>query len=147
VRTCYGHWSRPCDSESTLTRLGLTGVMLDPPYPTHRADNGKKSRDGSLYASDRGADLNALRDEVLAWCRRHASNPLIRVALCCYEGDGYEPLSAEGWTVHEWEANGGYANQQRRGKKKSENAGRERIYFSPACVQPVTGPTLFDDCE
>lgn len=145
VRTCYGHWSRICDSESTLTRLGTTGVFLDPPYPTHRADNGKKSRDGSLYATDKGADLDALRDEVLAWCRRWGKNPKVRVALCCYEGDGYEPLEAEGWTVEAWEANGGYANQRRKGRGKAENAKRERIYYSPHCVPPQRG--LFDDVE
>ena len=32
VRVCCGHWSRVCDSPSTMTRLGLTGVFLDPPY-------------------------------------------------------------------------------------------------------------------
>ena len=32
VRVCCGHWARVCDSPSTLTRLGTTGVFLDPPY-------------------------------------------------------------------------------------------------------------------
>lgn len=144
VRTCYGHWSRICDSESTMTRLGLTGVFLDPPYPAERADTGKKSRDPNLYATDKGADLNALRDEVLAWCRKWGADKQVRVAVCGYEGDGYEPLVAEGWAVEAWEANGGYANQRRAGKGKAENAKRERIFFSPHCLKPATQPTLFD---
>lgn len=149
VRTCYGHWSRICDSESTLTRLGRTGVFLDPPYPAEQVKNGKrkKSRDPHLYATDRGADLNALRDEVLGWCQRWGSNPNILVAVCGYEGDGYESLVSEGWTVHEWEANGGYANQRRKGRGKAENAKRERIWFSPHCL-PVNRPaSLFDDID
>ncbi len=145
MRTLYGHWSRICDSDSTLTRLGTTGVFLDPPYPTHRADTGEKSRDGALYATDKGADLNGLRDEVLAWCRKWGPGRQIRVALCCYEGDGYEPLVDDGWAVESWEANGGYANQRRKGKAKAENAKRERIFWSPHCLEPQPG--LFDGIE
>lgn len=144
VRTCYGHWSRVCDSDSTLTRLGMSGVFLDPPYPTRRADTGEKSRDGSLYINDASQDLDGLRDEVLAWCRKWGPNKAVRVALCCYEGDGYESLEAEGWSVEAWEANGGYANQRRGGKGKAENAKRERIYFSPHCLKPGGTRSLFD---
>lgn len=142
VRTCYGHWSRVCDSESTLTRLGLTGVFLDPPYPTH-STNGKKSRSDKLYASDRHSDLNALRDEVLDWCKRWGGNPGIRAAVCCYEGDGYEELAGLGWEPYSWEASGGYGNQARGGGGKAENAKRERIYFSPHCLPEGGQPTLF----
>lgn len=142
VRTCYGHWSRVCDSESTLARLGTTGVFLDPPYPSQSTD-GKRSRAPSLYASDKGADLNVLRDEVLDWCIRWGSNPEIRIAVCGYERDGYEVLEEKhGWTVEAWETGGGYANQRRKGKGKSENAKRERIWFSPACINEAS---LFDN--
>ncbi len=147
VRTCYGHWSRICDSDSTLTRLGTTGVFLDPPYPVRRSDDGTASRADNLYSTDKGSDLNELRDEVLAWCVKWGGDAEIRVALCAYEGDGYEPLSALGWTVHEWEANGGYGNQGRKGNGKAANAKRERIYFSPACVPVARAPSLFDDCD
>lgn len=143
VRTCYGHWSRVCDSDSTLTRLGTVGVFLDPPYPANRADTGAKSRDPNLYATDKVADLDALRDEVLDWCRRWGGNPAIRVAVCGYEGDGYERLLGLGWTEYAWEAGGGYANQRRKGAGKSENAKRERVWFSPACVRPTEAPSLF----
>lgn len=125
-----------------MTRLGLTGVFLDPPYPTNRSDNGKKSRDATLYATDKGADLNALRDEVLAWCRKWGQDKQVRVAVCGYEGDGYEPLESEGWSVEAWEAAGGYGNQRKAGKGKSENAKRERIWFSPWVASQEPG--LFD---
>lgn len=144
VRTCYGHWSRVCDSDSTLTRLGRTGVFLDPPYPTHRSDTRKRSRSGGLYATDKASDLDQLRDEVLAWCRTWGGDPRIRVAVCGYEGDGYEPLVAEGWSEHAWEASGGYGNQSKRGRGKAENAKRERIWFSPACLADTPEPSLFD---
>lgn len=147
VRTCYGHWSRVCDSESTLTRLGTTGVFLDPPYPAKRGDTGAKSRDDNLYANDKRQDLNKLRDEVLAWCRRWGTDPRIRVAVCGYEGDGYEPLESDGWTVFAWEANGGYANQQRKGQGKAANARRERIWFNPACLTPDKPTDLFASVE
>jgi len=145
VRTCYGHWNRICDSDSTLTRLGTTGVFLDPPYPINRKDTGKKSRAKNVYATDGGACLDELRDEVLAWCVKWGDNPDIRIALCCYEGDGYESLAERGWSVESWEANGGYGNQGRKGEGKAENAKRERIYFSPACVVPRGQPDLFAD--
>jgi hypothetical protein len=138
VRTCYGHWSRICDSDSTLTRLGITGVFLDPPYPIKKKD-GTKSRDGSLYATDKTGDLDALRDEVLAWCHKWGQDKRIRAAVCGYEGDGYEVLEGEGWEVTAWEANGGYANQRRGGQGKPENAKRERIWWSPACQKVSQG--------
>lgn len=143
VRTCYGHWSRVCDSDSTLTRLGTTGVFLDPPYPANRGDDGKKSREANLYATDKGADLDALRDEVRDWCIKWGDDSAIRIAVCGYEGDGYEVLTdAHGWTCASWEASGGYANQRRAGKGKAANAKRERIWFNVSCKPPAA--TLFD---
>lgn len=140
VRTCYGYWDRICDSPSTMTRLGTTGVFLDPPYPTERADTGERSRDGQCYGTDKGQDLNELRDAVLAWCRKWADDNNVRIALCCYEGDGYEPLLNEGWTMTAWKTQGGYSNQ---GKKKNDNNKRERILWSPHCVAK-TEITLFE---
>jgi site-specific DNA-adenine methylase len=143
VRTCYGHWSRICDSDSTLTRLGLTGVFLDPPYPI-KSTNGKKSRADGLYANDKEQDLNKLRDEVLTWCLKWGGDSQIRVGVCGYEGDGYEALLPSGWTEFEWEASGGYGNQNKTKKGKSDNAKRERIFFSPHCLNPNKPSSLFD---
>ena len=117
----------------------MTGVFLDPPYPLQ---TGSGTRAKGLYTND-AQDLDALRDEVLDWCRRWGQSPDIRVAVCGYEGDGYEPLESEGWSVTAWEANGGYANQRRAGKGKAANAKRERIWWSPACLPEAGRPSLF----
>ena len=144
VRTCYGHWSRICDSDSTITRLGVTGVFLDPPYPTKTKSG---TRADGLYATDNGQDLDALRDEVLAWCVKWGAVQDTRVAVCGYEGDGYEALVAEhGWTCESWEASGGYGNQTKGKKGKAANAKRERIWFSPQCLTD-TQPDLFAGME
>jgi len=143
VRTCYGHWSRICDSDSTMTRLGTTGVFLDPPYPTKTS---KGTRAKGLYSND-SQDLDALRDEVLAWCVKWGGVAGVRVAVCGYEGDGYEVLVRDhGWTEESWEASGGYGNQSKDKKGKAANAKRERIWFSPECLGPAQ-PGLFDHLE
>lgn len=133
VRVCCGHWKRVCDSPSVTTRLGLTGIFLDPPYPI-RDKQGKKSRDSKLYATDSSAEaLDRLRDEVLDYCRERGADPKMRIAVCGYDTDGYAELEGLGWRVVSWKANGGYGN---RGGKGNANALRERIWFSPACIDP-----------
>lgn len=128
VRVCCGHWARVCDSESTMTRLGTTGVFLDPPYRKELAC-GKKNRTSHIYANDKVQDVGALCDEVEAWCLRWGPNPEVRIALCGLEGE-YPAIEAAGWDVFAWKSNGGYGNQS---GKKNDNAARERIWFSPAC--------------
>lgn len=132
VRVCCGHWKRVCDSESVTTRLGMTGVFLDPPYPTHSAD-GTESRSADLYATDGSqSDLDSLRDEVMAWCKERGADPQMRIGVCGYDTDGYASLESLGWEVVHWKAAGGYGNRSDKGK---QNTGRERIWFSPACAQ------------
>jgi hypothetical protein len=141
VRVCCGDWIRVCDSPSTTTRLGLTGLFLDPPYRTHLED-GKSNRAKEIYASDRDSDVGGLVDRVIAYCLERGSDPQMRIAVCCYEGEGYEVLAAAGWTVEKWKASGGYGNQS---GKVNENAGRERIWFSPNCIGHETRQPLFAD--
>ncbi len=138
VRTCCGHWSRVCDSPSTMTRLGLTGVFLDPPYRTTLAD-GTANRTKHIYANDRHQDVNALCDEVQEWCLRWGNDPMVRVALCGLEGE-YPAIERAGWDVFAWKSNGGYGN---RGGENA-NAARERIWFSPHCAKPDAA-TLFSE--
>jgi hypothetical protein len=139
TRVCCGHWLRVCDSRSVTTRLGLTGLFLDPPYPSHRAD-GTESRSDSLYATDGSKDaLDALRDEVLAYCLERGSNPKMRIVVAGYDTDGYAELERHGWTVEKWSAQGGYGNRSKKGKA---NAKRECLWCSPHCLR---GPaSLFD---
>lgn len=141
VRVCCGDWRRVCDSPSVTTRLGMTGLFLDPPYRHHTID-GKESRSADLYSNDRAQDVNALVDDVIAYCLERGPDPLMRIAVCGYEGEGYEALEAAGWSVVAWKASGGYGNRK---AGENVNAGRERIWFSPACIDPSKkNPTLFD---
>jgi hypothetical protein len=120
VRVCCGDWERIC-GESPTEKLGLTGVFLDPPY------SAEAERDGSLYAAE---DLTVAHD-VRRWCLERGESPLLRIALCGYEGEGHEELVKHGWTVESWKTSGGYSNQGSQGRL---NAARERIWYSPACI-------------
>lgn len=140
VRVCCGHWARVCDSDSTMTRLGLTGVFLDPPYRKSLAC-GKKNRSAHIYANDKSQDVNALCDEVQAWCVKWGDNPQVRIALCGYEGEYPDIEGRDGWQTFAWKAQGGYGNRTKGGK---ENAERERVWFSPACITPATAPVVTD---
>jgi DNA adenine methylase len=136
VRVCCGHWSRVCDSPSTLTRLGTTAVFLDPPYRKTLAD-GTANRAGHIYANDKAQDVGALVDEVQAWCLKWGDDEQIRIAVCGLEGE-YPEL--EHWEKIAWKSQGGYGNRN----KDNENAARERIWFSPHCVKPDRQRSIFD---
>jgi len=112
VRVACGDWSRVM-GDSVTWRHGVTGIVFDPPY-----DDGC-----AMYA----AGGQGVAADVRAWCAENGNNPMLRIALCGYEGDP-EP---QGWTKVEWKAAGGYGNQSKTG---NTNARRERIWFSPACL-------------
>jgi hypothetical protein len=159
VRVCSGHWLRVCDSPSVTTRLGLTGVFLDPPY-AHSTERlakwiehlkgeglepepakGATNRDSGLYSNDKRQDVDRLVAEVHLYCLDRGTDAKMRLALCGYEGE-QDGLEAAGWTVVAWKAQGGYGNRSQNGR---ENSARERIWFSPHCLDPQAsaGP-LFD---
>jgi len=117
VRVCSGDWSRVCGPSVTF-KHGLTGVFLDPPY----ADTAE--RQSGLYREDSEDVAHAVRD----WAVANGDNPLLRIALCGYEGEHEMPPS---WSVHSWSAGEGYGAQA---EERSENGKRERIWFSPSCV-------------
>ena len=108
-------------------RHGLTGVLLDPPY----ADTA--DRDASLYRED---SLSVAHD-VRRWAIANGDNPLLRIALCGYEGEHDMPSS---WECVPWKAKGGYAGQSK--QHDNPNAKRERIWFSPHCLGGKQ-PSLF----
>jgi len=66
---------------------------------------------------------------VRAWCLERGDDPLLRIALCGYEGEHVMPDS---WECLEWKTRGGYSSQ---GSPENENAKRERIWFSPHCLK------------
>jgi hypothetical protein len=106
---------------------GLTGVFLDPPY----ADTA--DREADLYRMDSAS----VAHDVRAWAIAHGDHPLLRIALCGYEGEHTMPPA---WSVYEWSAGAGFGGQAH---ERTENGTRERIWFSPACLGSRT-PGLFD---
>jgi hypothetical protein len=112
ARVACGSWERVC-SPGTMTRNGIAGVLLDPPY----------SLTGAVYAND----SSTISGDVREWCVKNGSNPDLRIALCGHVGEGHEVLESLGWTVEEWGKGGGYQGAD----------DRERIWFSPACLSPV----------
>lgn len=122
VRVACGDWRRVL-GESVTVGNGITGILLDPPYST-----GEHS---VKYAGDtHQAGNRDIADEVREWAIEAGNCSRIRIALCGYVSEHHK--MPEDWIEKEWKATGGYGNQgEGRGR---ENAGRERIWFSPACV-------------
>ena len=117
VRVCSGDWSRVCGPSVTV-KHGLTGVFLDPPYADTAA------RDENLYR----CDSVTLAHDVREWAIARGDDPLMRIALCGYEGEHVMP---ESWSCLEWNAGEGYGGQSAAG---NDNGLRERIWFSPSCL-------------
>lgn len=119
VRVCCGDWSRICGPSPTF-KLGITGVFLDPPYS---ASAGQRE---IVYTTD---DLQ-LAHTVREWAISNGRNPDLRIALCGYEGEYDMPSE---WECVAWKAHGGYGSQGN-GIGRA-NSFRERIWFSPHCIQ------------
>ena len=117
VRVCSGDWSRVCGPSVTF-KHGVTGVFLDPPY----ADTA--NRQDKLYREDSLDVAHAVR----AWAITNGDNPLLRIALCGYDGEHDMPSD---WLVYSWSAGDGFGGQA---ASRTNNHERERIWFSPACV-------------
>jgi len=119
VRVCCGEWDRILGPSPT-TKIGLTGVFLDPPY-------GVSDRDVCY-----NEDSREVSHLVRAWAIEHGSDPLLRIALCGYDDEHSMP---DDWEVVHWKANGGYGNQGQE-TAGQRNSRRERIWFSPHCLRP-----------
>lgn len=120
VRVCCGDWSRVCGPTPTVVQ-GLTAVFLDPPY----ADTA--NRDNKIYR----CDSQSVAHDVREWAIEQGGNPLMRIALCGYEGEHKMP---ETWECVAWKACGGYGGGK--GNRGEKNKNRERIWFSPHCLRP-----------
>jgi hypothetical protein len=83
-----------------------------------------------LYAEESGSVAHDVRE----WAIEHGEDPLLRIALCGYEGEHAMP---DTWTEVAWKATGGYGSQA--SGRGLANAHRERIWFSPHCLEPDTG--------
>ena len=117
---------------SPTTKLGVTGVLLDPPY-----SNDERCDD--IYAKDSGS----VACDVRRWAINHGDDPMMRIALCGYDTEHAMP---DGWTAEHWKTPGGYGSQgSGRGRRNSR---RETIWFSPHCVNPDHDQmTIFDRIE
>lgn len=119
VRVCCGDWTRVLGPTPTYLQ-GPTGVFLDPPYPE------EANRSDDLYASEDLQVAHAVRE----WALANGDNPLLRVAICGYEGVWEMP---DTWECLAWKPGGGYAGQGN--NQARENRHRERIWFSPYCLK------------
>ncbi len=122
VRVCCGNWSRVLGDSPTV-QLGMTAILLDPPY------SAEADRDESLY----GVEDDSIAHDVRRWAIEHGDNPLMRIALCGYESEHDDDMP-DSWERYAWKSGGGYGSQGNgRGR---DNAAREVIWFSPACLKP-----------
>jgi site-specific DNA-adenine methylase len=122
VRVCCGDWKKVITPSITYASKGLTAremtaVFLDPPYDAVGRDEVYRE-EGNIFS------------EVCQWAVANGDNPRLRIALCGYEGNHGIPAT---WQEYAWEANGGLGNLGNdRGKA---NKARERIWFSPHCLE------------
>jgi hypothetical protein len=117
VRVCCGDWTRVL-TPSVTTYMGVTGVLLDPPYSHELRER--------CYSEDHDISVDVRR-----WAIENGDNPLFRIALCGYEDEHAKDMPAS-WEKVAWKAHGGYSRTQR-GK---DNRDQERIWFSPYCQRP-----------
>jgi hypothetical protein len=120
ARITCGDWSRVCTPVVTY-RHGLTGVVLDPPYPEGFDPN-------ATYSGQTGSAADLWRD-VVGWAEENGRRPDMRIVLCGYEGSGDPP---SGWRRVYWAARGGYGNAG--GTDAEDNRHRETLWLSPACL-------------
>ena len=119
VRVACGDWTRVCGPSVRRGVAGVCGVFLDPPYDL--------AMRAAVYADESGC----ARD-VLAWCAEHGNEQDLRIVLAGYDGE-HNSLESLGWRVTVWKAQGGYGMQG--SGRGAENAAKERLWFSPHCVE------------
>lgn len=126
VRVASGDWSRVC-GPSVTHKHGLTAVFLDPPY----ADTADRCAD--VYTND----SESVAHDVREWAIENGKRSDMRIALCGYEGEHEMPGN---WKTLAWNAGEGFGGQA---KERSGNGKRERVWFSPACLNGAQA-SIFD---
>jgi len=128
VRVCCGEWSRILTP--AVISSSFTGVFLDPPYSL-------AERHEDIYSHD----AQGLSQAVGKWAIEHGEDPGLRIALCGYEGEHEMPAS---WRIVRWSAQGGMGASLA-GDTPYLNRHRERIWFSPHCIND--GPLFARDAS
>jgi hypothetical protein len=124
VRVCCGDWARVV-TDGALSYGETVGAFLDPPYS-------QEERDPSCYVEDEAGLALAVRQ----WALDHSDTTRYRIALCGYEGEYEMP---DDWECYAWTANASYKTHR---GDLTQNRYRERIWFSPGCLNPA--PRLFE---
>lgn len=120
VKVFCGSWERCLTDQVLEPNLGPAAIFLDPPY------TGSSGRSRDLYDSDD----HEVGFDVATWCIEHGASKDLRIALCGLE-DEYDMPSS--WSEMAWESGGNFST-----------SGRERIWFSPHCVDLTTMGWLED---
>lgn len=131
VRVCCGDWQRVVSKAVTYGN-GLTAVFLDPPYAA------SAGRDPYLY----GVEDLQVSHRVRVWALENGDNPQLRIALCGYEQE-HGPYMPSSWPCVAWKTGGGYGNQGQCSRGQA-NRHKERIWFSPHCLQESNGISHHD---
>lgn len=126
VRVACGDWQRVCGYSPTVKIPGVTGVFFDPPYSEGSIDYNEGDR--------------SVSEQVREWCVANYDHPRMRIALCGYDTE-HEELEGLGWEVFDWKTGGGYGNQGMGSGR--DNSKRERIWFSPNCLDPQSTSKAF----
>lgn len=119
VRVLCGDYKRAVSSvvlSAARVPAGKIGVFFDPPYA-------HAGRDARCYGKH---DSPVVFDEVVAWSVEHA-NEDTRIVIAGYDS---RPMP-EGWREVAWRAHGGLGR-----RVGNENNARERLWLSPACLDP-----------
>ena len=131
VRITCGPWERVTSNTVVFRGTGHwteASVFLDPPYDTGLMDYGA------------GGMGKGIAQDVREWALDAGRRSDLRIAVCGY--DEHDALADAGWSAYRWKAAGGYGGGM--GSAAAENAAREVIWFSPACLG-TRQPSLFDE--
>jgi hypothetical protein len=116
ARVACGDFERVL-SDAVTWKHGTCAILLDPPYA-----------DGEEVYAEGGRSTFA---RVATWAAEHGADERLRICLCGYDGTWAPPA---GWAEVPWKAQGGYGGQRKNGE--NVNAARERLWFSPGCLNP-----------
>ncbi len=129
VQVMCGDWKRCVTPAARFDHVrgdgALCAVFLDPPYGV---GNGVEYEDGS----------GDIASEVWEWAVANGNDPKLRIVVAGYE-DGRE--LPEGWTIVQWNTNGGYGNQRK--TKDNDNRLKERLWCSPHCLNNANSSVFF----